>query len=117
MPFFPMPFSPYSNYFSSNVSRVELIPNAMSSRKKIIVDCWLFSNFLVKYEIDFFTRGHFIKGCIAIAYIDAIVTSFLFQFIIALTFRNGVPLLPTITQCGIKGVHKITIPNKTIDAF
>ena len=61
-------------------SRVELIPNAMSFRHNYTLDCWLFRNFFVKYEIAFFTRGNFIEGYIATASIDAIFTSFLFQF-------------------------------------
>ena len=67
-PFVSIPFSPYSKYFSPNVSRVELIPNVMSFKHNLTVDCWFFRNFLVKNEIDLFTRGDFVEGYIATAY-------------------------------------------------
>ena len=70
----------YSNYFPSHVSIVDLVLNSMSFRHKLMVYCCFFGKFLVKYEIAFFTRGNYIEGYIDTAYIDAIVTSFLFQF-------------------------------------
>ena len=73
-------FSKYSKYLSSNVSRVKLIPNEMSFMHNFTAYFWLLGEFLVKYEIAFFTRGNCIKGYIATESIDAIVTSFILQF-------------------------------------
>ena len=63
-------FSLYSKYFSSNVSRFELIPTSMIFRHNLTMDFWIFGEFLVKYEIAFFTRGNFIEGWSATASID-----------------------------------------------
>ena len=63
----------------SNEGRVELIPNAMSSRHNSIAGFWFFGKFLVKYEINFFTRGNFIEGYIANTSIDVVATNFSYQ--------------------------------------
>ena len=76
---FYIPFSLYSKDLSPNVSRVDLITNAIIFSYNLIVDCWFFGKFLVKNKISFFARGHFIEGYIANAYIYAIVNSFYFQ--------------------------------------
>ena len=52
----------------------------MSFRHNFTVYYWLFSKFIVKYEIPFLTRGNFIDGYIDTASIDAISSSFIFQF-------------------------------------
>ena len=61
-PFVLIPFLSYSSYFSPNVSRVELVPNGMSFRHNLMFDFWFFRKFLVKNEIDLFTRGNCIEG-------------------------------------------------------
>ena len=65
--------------FSPDVSRAELIPNVTIFRQNTIVYCWLFGDFIVKYEIGFFTRVNFIEGYISNSYIDVDVTYFSFQ--------------------------------------
>ena len=58
---------------------VELLQKEISFKHILIVYCWIFSKFFVKYVIPLFTNGNFIEGYISTTPIDAILTSSPFQ--------------------------------------